>query len=79
MRPWNWCEVRVSDGKELDPSVELRVMVAAVSGELPSKGLVHVSWKPVVVMAPTDKSVGAKGGTGGEGKGRGEGHLSSCY
>ena len=71
--------MRVSDGKELDPSVELRVMVAAVSGELPSKGLVHVSWKPVVVMAPTDKSVGAKGGTGGEGKGRGEGHLSSCY
>ena len=71
--------MRVSAGKELDPSVELRVMVASVSGELPSKGLVHVSSKPVVLMAPTDKSVGEKGGTGGEGEGRGEGHLSPCY
>ena len=70
----------MSAGKELDPSVELRVMVAAVSGELPSKGLVHISWKLVVVMAPTDKSVGAKGGTGGgEGEGKGEGHLIPCY
>ena len=54
-------------------------MVASVSGELPSKGLVHVSRKLVVLMAPTDKSVGEKGGAGGEGKGRGEGHLSPCY
>ena len=34
-------------------------MVAAVRGELPLNGLVHVSRKLVVVMALTDKPVGA--------------------
>ena len=39
-------------------------MVAVVRGELPLKGLVHVSRKLVVVMALTDRLVGALGGAG---------------
>ena len=53
-------------------------MVAVSRSELPSKGLVHISWKLVVVTPVTVKPVDALGGTEGrevkekEGGGKGE-------
>ena len=50
--------MRVSACRVVEPFTEVKVTVAVDRSELPSKGLVHVSWKLVVVTPVTVKPVG---------------------